>query len=140
MKRTLVMLGLVLFVGYAAVSGTCGASGTVAGADTGPVGKSTGDTYMLNGNGCPEDHGYTYVRAGGSYGGCRFEPGSIKLYVYCDPDDVHHTKYFTRFENGPLWREGDTDPKRGLQVFWPGGDGADGKGFACVKERCIDCE
>ena len=133
-KFFVVVLALVLLLSLA-----CGTAGTAAGAgDSGPVGESTGDKYILNGDGCPDS--FHYIRAGGSYGGCRFEPGDIKLYVYCDPNDVHHTKYFTRFENGPLWREGDTDPKRGLQVFWPGGDGANGNGFACVKERCFDCE
>ena len=138
MKRSIVMLGLALIVGYIAISGTCGTSGSVTGAgdaDTGPVGESTGDTYMLNGNGCPDS--FTYVRSGGSYGGCTFEHGSMVLDVYCNGE---HNRYFNRFESGPVWRSDDEPSKRGLQVFWPGGDGVDGKGFACVKERCFDCE
>jgi len=121
-------VGLVLVLNLAC-GGTSG---------TGAAGASTGDKYILNGNGCPDK--FTYVRAGGNYGGCRFEPGDITLQAFCDPNDIHATKSFMRFENGPLWRAGDTDSKRGLQVFWPGGGGVDGKGFACVKERCFDCE
>jgi len=148
MKRGIVFLGLVLFIGYAAVSTACGASGTVTGAsDDGatsgiegiaPASQSTGGTHILNGNGCPD--GYTYVRAGGSYGGCRFEPKDIKLYAYCDPSDEHYTRSFNRGAGGALWRSDSEPSERGLQVFWPGGDGVDGKGFACVKERWFDCD
>jgi len=145
MKRALVMLGLVLFVGYAAVSGTCGTSGAVAGGgDDGatsgvdgiaPASQSTGDEYILNGNGCPDS--FTYVRAGGSFGGCTFEPGSITLRVYCGGE---YNRDFNRGQSGPVWRSDDEPTTRGLSVFWPGGGGADGNGFACVKDRYIDCE
>ena len=134
-KFFVVVLALVLLLSLA-----YGPAGTAAGAgddDSGPVGKSTGDKYILNGNGCPEDNGYTYVRAGGSFGGCTFKPGGIVLEVYCNGE---FNRYFNRFESGPVWRSDDEPSKRGLQVFWPGGDGVDGKGFACVKERCFDCE
>ena len=141
MKRawmfSICVLGLVvgLACGMAgAGSGDTGSAGTGSG-DTEPVGESTGDTYMLNGNGCPD--GFTYVRSGGSYGGCTFEHGSIVLEVYCNGE---FNRDFNRFESGPVWRSDSEPSKRGLQVFWPGGDGVDGKGFACVKERCFDCE
>lgn len=91
--------------------------------------RSTGDEYVLNGDGCPDD--FTYVRAGGSYGGCTFEPGSITLRVFCDGE---FNRNFNRFESGQVWRD-DESSERGLQVFWPGGDGSDGNGFACVKDR-----
>ena len=105
---------VILVVGLA-----CGGtSGTVAGAGAG-------------GDGCPD--GFTYIRAGGSFGGCRFEPGAIVLYVYCETGS-EYTAYFNRLDSGPVWRSDDEPSKRGLQVFWPGGD------FACAKDRCFDCE
>ena len=33
-------------------------------------GPSTGDAFIMNGDGCPD--GYTFVKDGGSYGGCTF--------------------------------------------------------------------
>lgn len=132
MKRVWLFLicAVVLIVGLA-----CGPAGTVAGAgDGGPVGESTGDVFMLNGDGCPS--GYAYVRSGGSYGGCTFKPRNIYLTVYCGGDSYT----FNLGDSGPVWRSDGEPSKRGLTVFWPGGDGVDGQGFACVKERCVDCD
>ena len=123
-KFFVVVLALVLLL-----SPACGGAGTAADAgdgDSGPVGESTGDTYILNGDGCPD--GFHYIRAGASYGGCTFEPGSIVLDVYCNGE---HNRNFLRGQAGPLKRYSGAEP--GLQVYWPGGDGADGNGFACVK-------
>lgn len=131
MKRVWVFL--ICAVGLV-MGPACGGTGG-GGGSTEAVPQSTSDTYILNGNGCPDS--FTYVRSGGSYGGCTFEPGSIVLDVYCNGE---FNRYFNRFESGPVWRSDDEPSKRGLQVFWPGGDGVDDKGFACVKERCFDCE
>lgn len=87
-------------------------------------GPSTGDAYILNGDGCPDS--YTFVHAGGDYGGCVFEPDEHVLKVYCGGE---FNRDITTYESGPVWRSDSEPSERGLQVFWPGG------GFACVKER-----
>jgi hypothetical protein len=87
-------------------------------------GPSTGDAYILDGDGCP--NGFTFVHDGGSYGGCTFEPGRTLLKVYCNGE---FNRDITRYESGPVWRSDSEPSEHGLQVFWPGG------AFACVKER-----
>ena len=135
MRRSIMFL--ICAVGLVLSLACGGTSGTVVGADTEPVPQSTGDRHIVNGDGCPEDEGYTYVQGGTSYGGCRFESGNITLRVYCSGE---YNRNFLRGQAGPVWRSDDEPSRRGLQVFWPGGDGPDGTGFACVKERCFDCE
>ena len=87
-------------------------------------GPSTGDAYILSGDGCPDS--FTFVHDGGSYGGCTFEVGSIYLKVYCNGE---FNRDITTYESGPVWRSDSEPSERGLQVFWPGGN------FSCAKER-----
>jgi hypothetical protein len=87
-------------------------------------GPSTGNTFIMDGDGCPGR--YTYVREGAVYGGCTFTTNTQVLKVDCGDTS---TVEVTRYESRPVWRSDSEPSSRGLQVFWPGG------AFACVKER-----
>lgn len=124
MKKVLVIaVGFLLLVLPAAVCSR-DVPGSTTTAETDRPGTSTGDAYILDGDGCPD--GFTYVRDGGDYGGCTFEIGYGPLKVYCNGE---FNRNITTYESGPVWRSDDEPSERGLQVFWPGGV------FACVRER-----
>lgn len=101
----------------------------LAACDTTP---STGNSYVMNGGGCPD--GFTYLQDGATWKGCRFDvsfdmvtededPTPMTLVVTCGRlEAVEVWQHASR----PVWRR-DSGP--GLQVFWPGNC------FACAKLR-----
>ena len=114
----LLLLALVPLVCSRGAPGSGGAGNTAA-VSTVTLGPSTGDAYILDGDGCPD--GYTFVRDGGSFGDCTFNPQRTMMQVYCNGE---FNRNVMRYEIASV----DTAKGR-LRVFWPGG------AFACVRER-----